>query len=378
MCEAPKQKRSMWLRGLLAVGWVVAMWGVMSVTACGPGLPGTIEVVDTPVNTPATALAMLGKHLYVVYEDGKMRVYDISDPAKPERKEQIDAFAGPHVGMVTAFGDRRLLLFGQDGKVAIFDLADPQKPRPMWGNGKTLALFSKTGPFLIYPSTNAMYMTPGGGTSLVRADLTLLDTTDMTSIDASTVSKSFTAGSGGGGGIAIIYDDKGSPVRLYVGSASSAKMDVWIIPDLEGGSTDPKPTSVDLTNLGKVSGMFSYKKTAGAIQGWLLLAGDPTSEKDFDVLDLGRHWTDAASPASIGTANVDDPYRLDAAQNIIVTKTLSVFDISEGPEKPAQVAKLALNEVPEVRDMLIHNEYIYSAERVGLRIYKYTKGATSK
>ncbi len=355
--------------------------GSVAFLGCGKDLPGTIELLELPTTVAATALAMLrdksgkGLYLYLVDENGKFFSYDLKDPAKPKKLQQLDAFKGPHQGMFLFGNNDRIMLLGKNGKVTVFDISDPAKPTTMWGGGKTVDLGVKAGPYIKYSSASALYMTLPD-TAIVRIDLTTFSNPDITKVKPKE-SMTKIAGSGGGG-LAIIYDDKGSPVRLYVAHSGSNKVDVWIVADIEGGNAKPKPSSsFEIKSLKKITALYPYKEHADDVKGWLMAASEASEETDYVVLDLGLRWKNAASPTEVGKANIDGLYRFGAFSKILVTEKLNIWDFSEDKTKPVKVAQPTLREEADLRDMVINGNYIYTAEKGGLRVYRYDKGAAT-
>jgi len=264
------------------------------------------------------------------------------------------------------------MLLGESGKVTVFDITDPSKPSTMWGGGKTLNLGVKMGTFIKYPGAAVLYMTLPN-TAIVRIDLSSFSNPNFDQIKPSDAVTKI-AGSGGGG-IAMIYDDKGSPVRLYVAQSGSNKVNVWIVSDIEGGKKSPKPSSsFNVSSLKKITGLYSYKVNDDDIRGWLIATSEPTEEIDYEILDLGRHWKNAAEPQSVGTANVGNIMSFSGLEKIFVTTELNIWDFSQDETKPVQVAESTLREEAVIRAMVVNGKYIYTAEKGGLRVYLYDKG----
>ena len=368
-------KKSTLFRGFLSVSILSLSVFVMStLTACGggPNLPGTIELIDTSITTPLTAIAVLNDALYIVDENAKLVTYDISDPEDPKKTQQLDAFKGPHLDLRVAYGDRRLLLIGEDGKVALFDLSDPKKPSTIWGGGKTVKLMDKTGPYFIYESTNALYMTPGGKT-LYRYDLNALDVSDPSTITTADLTKTF-EGTGGGGGVTVMFDDNNTPVRMYVAHATGGKIDAWLLPDLEGGGEAKPSNTFSVTGVTNIKSLRSYKKSAGAIQGWLVVGGDSAGDPDLELLDLGRNFKDASEPKSAFTAKMGAPLLVIGSSRLLFNSELQIWTFAEEPTAASQVAELSLKATPRIRAMVNSKNYIYAAQEGGLKIYKFDKG----
>jgi hypothetical protein len=364
--------------------WHVSAFLVLlfvSVGCSGPSLPGKIEYVQNLTDDEATAMVKYDKYLYIATQAGKLLTYDVSNPAEPKALGQTDSFAGPHIGMAVASGGQSLVLLGKSGKITVFDIGDnPGKPSGIWGRGKTFQLPGKMGPFIMNDAASAMYMTPGGGKALMRIDISAFLLQDLSKLKASEVTR--TIDGGGGGGIRLVTDNNGSPVRLYIGNKDTGKLDIWMVADIEGGKAKPAPVASAALKVGKdVSGIMSFKENAQSVDEWLVITSSKSTE-DVEILDLGRYWKSASDPKSLGVVTINGLLSIEPTKNYLVTKELTVYDfskrgtqpISEYLKEPVKMAELELRQDIEIRSMVTVGDYVFTAEVKGLRVYKITAG----
>lgn len=361
-------KFSIWA---LCVIFVVSIFTGLS--ACGPSLDGKIELVETIKETPATAICRNGNFLYVVDENGKMQTYDLQKPENPVYKTQVDAFTGPHIGL-RVFGSSRMLLMGQDGRIALFDISIPSTPSPVWGQGKTLRL-PKVGPFLIRSDLSVIYMTPGNGTALMRVELGNLNKPGVTQTDLDQSISEIKGG--GGGGLALARDETENPVRLYIGNRDSGKLDIWEVGSIETKAATAPSASSDIKAGKDIREVFFFKEKADSIQGWLILISDSNA---IEYLDLGKRWRYASDPKSIETFELKDLYLIDIQQKVMVSKDLDIYTYTASDiqlSSPQIFAKPELRAKLDIRDLLVYNNLIYTAEIAGFRVYRFGKREAS-
>ena len=360
-----KRYQKLWMLVLLVLS-VTGMHG------CGETLPGKIELVNTIEPTSSTAIAMYEKYLYVVTEEGKLISYDVSTPNAPKKQIQVDAFKGPHLGL-QVFGSQRMILIGTDGKIALFDLSSPSNPSPVWGQGKTLKL-PKVGPFIIRSSLSVMYISPGAGDAIIRVELgNIANNPNATQAD---LEKGITKIAGdGGGGIVLVRDDNQSPLRLYIGNRKTGKLDIWVVGDIETGSAKVPASSVDIKAGTGIKSIFFFKEKSDSRRGWLILQSDSGA---LEYLDIGKNWVNASDPKSIATAELPNLFHMDITNKLMLTSELDIYTFTADTVNittPEVFAKPEVRATLNIRGLIVHKEYLYTAESGGFRVYKYTKNA---
>ncbi len=354
-------------RSFRILGGLLFLAGVFASISCGPSYPGEITLVAALDQTPMKAVAVNGNYLYAVDENGKMKVFDISKPEKGKRVLQIDAFKGDIYGLFLISADRMLLL-AKDGRMMLFDIALPQKPEPVWGPGKTLKL-PAVGPFVFRPKVSALYIAPPSGPSLVRIDFTVFNKFDAKQSDIDGATKKF--GSGGGGGIALLNDHQGNPVRIFVGSTKEGSVALWNVVELESGSAQKPSTVVKLKSSSPVKALFSYKEKPDAIEGSLIAY---SQDGTIEVLTFGRYFKNISDPKSLGTAEIKNLLLLDPYKKLAVTTQLELYDLSKSFTEPSLFAAAQTRGEIDIRQIAAYGDkYLFTAEGSGLQIYKYQR-----
>lgn len=359
-----KNRVSLWK---LCIVGVMLLWGLTGLTACGPDLPGTVSFVGPVDESPVAGIASFdGNWVYVIDEAGKLTSYSLSDPEKPAKGIQVNAFTDTSYQMAYERSFGWLVVLGASGKLAVFDIRTPRTPQPVWGNGKTLKL-DKTGPMMVRADAPTMYVTPGNGTAIVRVDLSALTgAPDQAALKAASTE----IPGGGGGGIVMPTSDEGTPLRIYVGNKNDGKIDVWDINKVETGEGKTPVNSVAVAAGTSMQALHVYQESANAIQGWLITVSDAG---DVEYFDLDKRYRKADDPASIGTASIPGFVGINNSQKIIIGDQMLVWSFADALEKPTEFAKAELRTNIALRSVVITESYVYSAENGGFRVYKYAK-----
>ncbi|RSS61147.1 NACHT and WD repeat domain-containing protein [Streptomyces sp. WAC06614] len=111
----------------------VRLWDVRD-----PGRPRPVGTVPAPLGTVAsgppgsvTSLLLVGATLVVADGDGRLHLWDISDPARPRSRGPA---AAAHSVAVTSLArdpqGKTLATAGEDHTVRLWDISDPSRPRP--------------------------------------------------------------------------------------------------------------------------------------------------------------------------------------------------------------------------------------------------------
>lgn len=349
------------------------------VTGCEPALPGTVTPADPISEEPTVALSLYQDSsktwLYAIDENGKLTPYDVTDPKSPQKGAQADAFKDDSFQIVYERSNLWLVLVGKSGQIKLFDIRDPRNPKAVWSGGKTLQLKSK-GPLMIRPDLPVMYISPGGGTAVTRVDLASLSgaDTDQAKLDAAT--RSFSGGGGGGIVMPMGYDRGASgltPLRVYVANKDTGKIDVWNIGDIEGSDTSKKPiASIDL-QIGKdLVDLKIYQEGSEPDQTWLLAVN---ASGDVEYFDTGKNHRDADGPKSTGKASVPGLIGYLASGKVMIGDQLAVYTFSEALETPTKVAIPEVGSELNLRAVVVHKDFIITAETGGCRVYQFTTGA---
>lgn len=357
-------KKRLWVSLWLLCSVVSLAWFV---SGCGESLNAQVNLVDTVSENSTTATMVVDKYLYSV-QNGKLVVYDISKPEAPKKEVQQDAFKGPHRAMVP-FGSGQMMLLGEDGTVQVFDISTPSTPQPIWGAGKTFKL-KYSGPFGIRSNPLVMYVSPGNGVAIARIDLGELTKSDaeQSKIDAGTTSIK----GGGGGGFYLVRNADSIPVALYIGNTETGKLDYWSVADIEKGEAKAPTASIDVKAGKDISQLYLYQN-ADNTRGHLMVV---SKSGDIEYLNLGNEYSSVARPKTVELENpvsIPNMRILDLKRKRIFSRDLEVYEFDKDFKAPAIWAKTETRAVIEVADMVLHptKDFIYVAEKAGLRIYSY-------
>ena len=343
--------------------WAVFFFS-LPLLGCGQSLKGVVTLLDTIESTPATRALRNGSWLYMTDENNKLQVYDITDPKKPSKKSQVDAFTGPFYGMAL-FGNR-LILLGEDGKLALFRVDDPSDPKPLWGRAEAIALPFRAGPFTINPQAGVMYMSPGNGKALARIELSKLNLPALP--EAAIIATAVKQYDGsGGGGINLVTEANGVPVRLYT-AGLDGKIGVWLVAELEQGTASAPATSISCALGDRLRQLVFFAEEGN--NRLLAFGAAATGAPDIEVFDLGRNFTKASEPTSLGTASVGGLVAFDPASKIGVNALLEVWEMGDFLE-PLKYAASELRSF-NLRDMVIVGKILLTAEGEGFRVHEYS------
>ena len=400
------------------LGLVAVLLGSMLLVGCGSSYSHKVALIKEVVQPPATALAIVDSRAYVAAEDGKLRVYDLTDlGAMRGNSHQADAFSGKHVALVPFLSNTRMLLVADDGRVSIISIETPATPTSEWGSEKSARLLPKGGRLVINELANQAFLTTTNASAgVVRLDLgrltSFVSAADAEAAKASLV-KSF-AGGGGGGIVLPVRSSNRSPTgRLCVGNMSTGKVDLWLLSELASAAgTKPQDTIALSAGIsGKPSFLLSMDRylmvaSATAVEG----------ETDWAMLDLGRDFAKVNEPNTLGAAKLGGVYRaqwesgcptgitcrqgLSCVNQVcrqtcksradcpgsdctegycggkgprrlrMVTSGLKIWSLGERIGEPAAIAVADLAGELDLRDMVIRGDYIYTAEKQGFRVYK--------
>ena len=355
---------SVWKKSMVLFGMCCVLLWAAALISCGVGLKGLVTLIKGVENTPSTLILRKDNLLYVTDENNKLQVYDITNPKEPVKKEQVDIFAGPYYGM-TLFGNR-LVVVGTNGQIALLSLDDPSKPKTPWGRDKFVQLPFSSGPFVINAQAGVMYMTPGDGKALARIDLGVLNVPILP--EASIVTGAIKAYDGaGGGGIQLVLQTDGTPVRLYTGT-NDGKINAWLVSEIESGQANKPSSSVNCSLGNRLQKLLFH--ALDNVNTLIAVAEAAEGTPDIEVFDLGRNFTKAGEPASQGTATVGGLHAFDAASRIGVSRKLEVWDFTKSFTAPTKYAATELRSFT-IRDILIVGKILFAAEAEGFRVHEF-------
>lgn len=355
---------SLWKKSMGVLGVCGTCLWLLLLASCGPSLKGVVTLVKAVENTAATLVLRKDNLLYITDENNKLQVYDITNPREPVKKEQVDVFAGPYYG-ATLYGTR-LVLIGADGKMALISLDEPAKPKTPWGRDQFVQLPFKPGPFAINAQAGVMYMTPGEGKALARIDLGKLNLPLLP--EASIVTGAIKTYDGsGGGGIQLVLDPTGLPIRLYTGT-KDGKINAWLVSDIESGQATAPSSSFACALGGRLQKLFFHAVDNN--NTLLAVAEAAEGSPDIEVFDLGRNFTKAGEPTVQGTATVGGLHTFDVVNRIGVNRKLEVWDFTTSFTAPTQYAATELRSFT-IRDLLIADKILFAAEVDGFRVHEF-------